>query len=572
MSLGDSDLFNRIEFEKNTRAQGVVAGLALALVLVLGVAVVTLAAPSMAGDSGTDSVKSEAEATAEGVPYVFESANQYLMSESWVRDTAPGTPAFNDKVDAVFQSGGLSSIDGLTQYAVKSYLGEYLSTTQTTQTQRGDIADIEPVTFETATQVDYIGPFAERGSTLTLADDVTSFYEGTLKLMRGQLASSQSNGVTMVVDDGANQWQATFWKHNNEIRMVIDGDTHSVTANEVKLDLVNGKINGNDVSFTIGDGVSNPAEVRLESIGNDWGGVSLLVDGDSSLAAANNDPATGTGEKARSVEVITRAVFDVNYQSDSASSTERVEYTFDPSSAYSMGSIASPPDPANFEVQVVSLDYDVTPFNVVNKGPRPYNYATATVEITNTGGLGDSQTITLNGEAGGSTEDDEDSETVTLDGGDSTTVTLKWDFGYGYDDKVLAVIAESEDRSDRVQFHDGGRNGNNGNRNGINYNVDGVVIDSIGGNDYARGNGPNAVVDGSEDTIVVETDRGQDCRDLSVSGPAQVQDRDGVGCELQLGEGADNGDEITITDGSGESGSVQVGGGGDNDRHDVPSS
>jgi hypothetical protein len=185
--------------------------------------------------------------------------------------------------------------------------------------------------------------------------------------------------------------------------------------------------------------------------------------------------------------------------------------------------------------------------------------ATVHLVVTNLGDERGTQNIVLDGEYGGRTRAGVDSQTLTLGEGESRTLVLRWrGFAPPTSGERLAVVARSEDDTVREEVYDG-------NGNGINYNVDGVVIDSIGGNDYARGNGPNAVVDGSEDTIVIETDLGQDCSDFSAQGPGTVTDRDGVGCELELGEGADNGDEITITDGSGESGSVEVGGRDDDD-------
>jgi hypothetical protein len=189
--------------------------------------------------------------------------------------------------------------------------------------------------------------------------------------------------------------------------------------------------------------------------------------------------------------------------------------------------------------------------------------ATARVVVTNLGGEVGTQDIVLDGERGGDTRTGVDRRSLTLADGESRTLVLRWNgFTHPTDGDELAIVVRSADDSAREVFYEGS---NDGGTNLGNVN-DGVVIDPIGSDDMTGGDSSvGAVVDGSEDTIVVETDEGQDCSDLSVSGPGTVTDRSGPGCELEVSGDADNGDGITITDGTGESGTVQVGGGDDDD-------
>ena len=400
-----------------SRAQGTLAAIALALVLVLTVVIIGVAIPSNDGGDDAASVDSDASTVMEGFSTSLDAANKEALSEGWTTTTLGVTPGGDPvaEVRGTFDNSEWSSMQQITQDSLVLNSGEYIQRTELSQSNRGDISDIEFVGgVETRNMASIVGYLDAEGSTAVIASDVSTVDHGMLELHWLSLPSSRASAATIVADSGSGTWEAKAWKSGNrKISFTADGmRTQQFSAEYITVDLVEGKVNGNDVPININDGVFGSTDIRVEGATNEWGGIELLTDGNSPLSPGGyTDPENG--DMTRSVDILTSGEFDVTYQSDSTTRTERSTYSYDPSGFIKSGDrVGYAPFPY-FEVQIRNVDEP----DVANGEDD----LTVTARIHNTGNVPDTQTINFEGGAGYT-----DSQTLSLDDGDSQDITFTW--------------------------------------------------------------------------------------------------------------------------------------------------
>lgn len=406
--------------QEHQRGQGTAAALALSLILVLGVSAMLMASPDLGSDSQTQDLNTEAEATVSGMETILNETQYRLLSQSWTQNTAPG-PIPHDRESKYLFGDDWSQLNGMTQYELGESLGSYLAKTKATQAQRGKITDIKPVTVHSGPFITYIGFFSQQasGEELELATNVKEFYHAEMSINRTHLNESKSDALSLVVDDGTDEWKAHIWNDSNDIQVEIDGTTYGYSAQEIRFNLTAGEINGNSIPEKIGEGVSGPAEVRLENVHMEWGGINMWVNGSSSIQPADNDPTIDWDEKARSVDLIKRGVFDVLYQNSGDTNARRLNYSGSAQDLYELPSpsIGPAPEP-QFDVEILNhnsyIDWDSDTLPVEMK-----------VKVTNTGRLEDTQDIKLFDSQNKVPPADATKEDLYLDRGQSDTFTLK---------------------------------------------------------------------------------------------------------------------------------------------------
>lgn len=455
------------ESQRGSRAQGgVMAGLALALILILGVAVVGLSNPNLAGGPDSKNTQSNAQATAAGVEQSLESANAALLAESWSDDDLDlASPDEKAATKSIFGSGRWSSMDTNTREALSAQLGAFLLTSQASQTDKGDLSNIEPIKVNTTTRVDYYGWFRAQAEgpddELILGEDIEYIHEGKIHIPPERVNQSRSFSLDIVVTHDDGQTYLEVWKNPvGEVRVLSDsgGDTGVSGDDVITIDLLEGTANGNSYGDGIDQNISN-GEIKLKNIDDEWGHAELLFNGTSPIDHSNDDPSESTGAKARTLEIISSATLDIEYQTGDSTGTERVNYNFETDFDPSF-SVSDPPKKSFFDVEIRWTEPTLENLSA-NDGD-----AVIAINVTNTGDLNDTQTIDLDGFNYGSTETSVDIEEreISLTGGESIGYTAEWEdvsdslscgTSFVCNLAFTNVTAASEDDSEEVRLFDG---------------------------------------------------------------------------------------------------------------------
>jgi hypothetical protein len=445
-------------FKSSQRGQGTLAGIALGLILVLGVLIVGVAIPAMDSGGEQESVDSSVDTSLTGFELSVTESNQRALSEGWTSSDLGISPGSDpvDETRGTLTNDDWNSLDSLTRDALVEYTGTYIERTSTSQATQGDLSDIEFVNSpETRNVTSLIGSLSAEGSTAVLVEGVSTVDHATMEVHWLSLPVGASNAVEIVADSGSGTWKAEAWRTpgkygNSKIAFRADGMgyTEKYSKDYITVDLVEGTVNSDgmsedDISTSIQDGVLSDTEIRIENADSEWGGVELITDGESPLGpGGETDPENG--DMTRDVEVITSAEFDATFQSGSTTRSDRISYSFDPSNAVYIEDdepVGDPPIPY-FKVDITNVDVPIP-----SDGETTL---TLTADITNIGGAEDTQSIVFDTGTGYSQKTD-----VSLSTSSSTEVTFVWpDASSNPGSHTLTVASDNESGSTSVTIND----------------------------------------------------------------------------------------------------------------------
>ncbi|MDZ7730549.1 MAG: hypothetical protein U5K37_06030 [Natrialbaceae archaeon] len=248
--------------------------------------------------------------------------------------------------------------------------------------------------------------------------DITLAVDGAVDSQSVNLAGGASTSVTLEWDTAngdAGNYTATVSSDN-------DSDSTAVSVEEPpEPAFFDVAITGTNSPVEEGDTLTVDADVSNTGDLSDTQDVTLAVNGDvdsQSVSLAGGDSTSVTLEFATSSGDAGNYTATVSSENDSDSTAVTVE---------------EPPEPAFFDVAITGTNSSVEEGETL----------TVDADVTNTGELADTQDITL------AVDGAVDSQSITLAGGASTSVTLEWATSSGDAGNYTATVS-SENDSDSV--------------------------------------------------------------------------------------------------------------------------